>query len=402
MTVYLNDPAFGANPTDPVANAAAIQAATAAALADDSRRLVIGAIYRLNDTAAIHPEIQLQGQNVQRSGFDMLDHMKPTLRLDGGAGTERGSMRDLCFWRGGTQPPLAAAAVPHVELTGNVQGYAFAGLDMHQGARSIAIVKDSAGRFPQAVTVDSSRFGGFASAIYTDKTNGLRVTDCAHNGGRWEQGDHYDATTLVPGGQGWVPYHDSALVEVNGEGVDGVWVRGASIGNLNGRGLLWIHNTQGHTTGVVVDLDERVGGADKVSIAGVHIEARRPVIDVTLNGWNWSGFGPGWVAGVIVESYGPNHVQEFDIHWGGRYLPGALVALASRNGGTFRDVEMWRCRSMYGARVGQPMTALELSTAYGADIRVRGLVHSGYSAGYNACPAANFTATGVEAVPIIP
>jgi hypothetical protein len=236
-----------------------------------------------------------------------------------------------------------------------------------------------------------------ASAVRSLMTNGIRIVDTIHNGGVWSATEHYDGTVHASGA-GWMPYDNAALLEIDGEGVDGCWVHGQCIGNYNGRGLLWVHNAQGHSTGIEVLFG---GAADKVSKCGVHIEAYAPVVDVKLEGWNWSGFGPAWVCGVYIESYGPNYVQEVVARWGGRYLPGNLMALASRNGGTFRDVEMRQMRSIAGDRVGVSMPAIELSTAYGQDIRIRGLTHSGYSTGYNACPATNFSAQDVISVPVI-
>jgi hypothetical protein len=96
VTVYLNDPVYGANPTDPVANAAALAAAAAAALATDNRRLVItGGIYDINAPTTISGELQVYGENQMRHGLRNLNPAQPHLIIDGGAVTELGFMSEM-------------------------------------------------------------------------------------------------------------------------------------------------------------------------------------------------------------------------------------------------------------------------------------------------------------------
>jgi hypothetical protein len=314
--------------------------------AAQSRLLEIDDVYEFSQTIQLPGEVRVVARRAGFCGFSFWDDTKPIVNVDGGAGAEYGGQTGLLYTRQ-LQPSVADRAVPLMRLTGSLYGYRIDALDMKVAGRCISIAPDAQGREPYGLWATECRFSGHGSAVYSQHvTNGTRLFDCNFNGGYWNMTQHYDKGDItLKSGPGWMPVKN-ALFETDGSGMDGVVLR-RCIANYAG-GLFWSHNSAGNCVGVEV----KDSWADGCSSAFVHcggVNTR----DVTVQGKVWSFFGPNWMNGAYVETFGPQGVRKVSVELDCDGISGCLLLTATRpdySNSSIYDLRARHCLSVMGGR----------------------------------------------------
>lgn len=272
-----------------------------------SKLLEVDDLYELSEQFTLPGDIAVRAKRRGTCGFELHDNTKSLFRVDGGAGAEYGGMEGLFFSRT-AQPTIAQRGIPTIFLTGAIHGYWVTALDMKVGGVSIQLEKDGLGRYPYGLWARECRFSGHGSAIFSkDVTNGTRVNSCNFNGGYWDMSQHYDKGNLsLLSGPGWMPV-PNFLVELAGEGGDGVIIND-SIANFAG-GIFKSRNTTGNCVGVEI----YNSWTDAASVAFAHFGGVN-TRDVTLvNNKLWTFFGPNWSNGAYFETFSHQGVRKVRI-----------------------------------------------------------------------------------------